>query len=394
MFYCQHVLGMGHLIRSLEIVRGLADFEVCFLNGGEPLTGYAPPPHVSVINLPPVRSDATFSSLHAADETQSLAEISAQRRQMLLAAYERFQPEALVIEMFPFGRRKFADELIPLLELARAPESRTRVACSLRDILVGKRDQQRFETEACRLANAYFDLVLIHSDPHFQRLEETFSLKAELRCPVVYTGFVSQAETQNADADDLPEVNDDERLFVVSIGGGRVGSELIRCAIAASALMSRELPHRLLIFTGPYLPEAEYQQLQTLIAGNPVITLRRYTTNLTAVLRRADLSLSLAGYNTCMNLLVSGTRAIVYPFTGNNNQEQTIRAEKLRALGLVEIIREAELQPEHLAALMLQTIGQARVNTVAPDLNGVSRTAIALKKLIAGAEFVSGEIVQ
>jgi predicted glycosyltransferase len=394
MFYCQHVLGLGHLIRSLEIVRGLADFEVCFLNGGEPLTGFVPPSHVSVINLPPVRSDVTFSSLHAADEKQSLAEISEQRKRMLLAAYERFQPEALVIEMFPFGRRKFAAELIPLLELAKAPGSRTKVACSLRDILVSKRDQQRFETAACRLTNAYFDLVMIHSDPHFQRLEETFSLTAELRCPVVYTGFVTQAETQDPDTDDLPEVKNNERLFVVSIGGGRVGSKLIRCAIAASALLSKELPHRLLIFTGPYLSETEYQELQTLTADNPIITLRRYTTNLTAVLRRAALSLSLAGYNTCLNLIVSGTRAIVYPFTGNNNQEQTIRAEKLRALGLVEIIREAELQPERLAALMRPMLSQPRVNTVALNLNGVSRSAITLKKLIAGAEFVSGETVQ
>ena len=36
MFYCQHILGMGHLIRSIEIVRGLiSDFQICFINGGQ-----------------------------------------------------------------------------------------------------------------------------------------------------------------------------------------------------------------------------------------------------------------------------------------------------------------------------------------------------------------------
>jgi len=39
-------------------------------------------------------------------------------------------------------------------------------------------------------------------------------------------------------------------------------------------------------------------------------------------------------------------------------------------------------------------LSQPRVNTVALNLNGVSRSAITLKKLIAGAEFVSGETVQ
>lgn len=35
LIYCQHVLGMGHLVRSLEIVRALTDWEVTFLNGGD-----------------------------------------------------------------------------------------------------------------------------------------------------------------------------------------------------------------------------------------------------------------------------------------------------------------------------------------------------------------------
>ena len=36
MFYCQHILGMGHLIRSIEIVKGLIpDFKICFINGGK-----------------------------------------------------------------------------------------------------------------------------------------------------------------------------------------------------------------------------------------------------------------------------------------------------------------------------------------------------------------------
>src|SRR5881628_1732715 len=35
LFYCQHVLGMGHLVRSLALARALADrFRVVFLNVG------------------------------------------------------------------------------------------------------------------------------------------------------------------------------------------------------------------------------------------------------------------------------------------------------------------------------------------------------------------------
>ena len=381
LFYCQHVLGMGHLIRSLEIVRGLSDFDVCFLNGGESIAGFRPPAHIEIINLPPISSDAAFRELHATDNQRSLEQTREIRKNLLLETCARVQPEVLVIEMFPFGRRKFAFELIPLLESAKARNPQTKIVCSLRDILVSKRDQARFEDEVCRLVAQYFDLVLVHSDPRFQRLDETFFRTSDLNCPVVYTGFVAQTSSTSGTA---APAGQGEKTILVSIGGGRVGSELIHCAIKASRMIGDQVPHRLLIFTGPYMPEAEFQQIQTLIIDRPAVTLQRYTTDFLSLLRGADLSISMAGYNTSMNIIVSGTRAIVYPFTGNNDQEQTIRADKLQALGLVEVIQPHELNPERMKALMLHALSQPQKNTSAPalDLNGVSGTASALIELI------------
>ena len=35
MIYCQHLAGMGHLVRCREIMRALSqDFKVCFVSGG------------------------------------------------------------------------------------------------------------------------------------------------------------------------------------------------------------------------------------------------------------------------------------------------------------------------------------------------------------------------
>lgn len=384
LFYCQHVLGMGHFIRSAEIVRGLKDFDVFFLNGGEIVPGFDLPASVEVINLPPIKADAEFRDIHVAAGAQSLDEIKEARKQRILAEYERIKPDVLVIELFPFGRLKFAFELLPLLERSKA-EGRTKIVCSLRDILVSKREQQLFEEEACRLFNQYFDLLLIHSDPRLQRLEETFPRATDLKPPIHYTGFVMQPRDDDDSA--LLEIDEwmatGEQKILVSIGGGRVGSELIDCAIESSHLL--DAPHRMLIFTGPYLPEAEWQRLRNKTADKPQIRLARYTTQFLAHLRRADLSISMAGYNTCMNIIATGARAIVYPFTGNNNQEQTIRAHKLRALGLVEVIHGDELRPEQLAAQMAMLLKQPQAQRTAPalDLAGVKKTAVALNKLVA-----------
>ncbi|MGE0885456.1 MAG: glycosyltransferase family protein [Blastocatellales bacterium] len=379
MFYCQHVVGMGHLIRSAEIVRALAadGFDVTFLNGGEVADGIALPQTASVVNLPPIKSDVEFHEIHAAGGS-NLEEIKEARSQSILAEYDRLQPDAVVIEMFPFGRRKFAFELIPLLERIQADGRQTKVVCSLRDILVSKRDQARFDEQVCQMMNRYFDLLLVHADPQFQRLEETFPRARELDCPIRYTGFVVQPVNSASR-------NEDGFIFgadiIVSIGGGRVGGELLDCAIAASDLLAETLPHRMRLFTGPYLPEDDFARLQAAAANNPNIQLDRFTTDFPALLERADLSISMAGYNTCMNLLTAGVPALVYPFTGNNNEEQSIRASKLEALGVVSVIRDGELTAPKLAAKILQQIRQA-ATCHALDLNGAMKTAAIIAELL------------
>lgn len=387
LFYCQHVLGMGHFIRSMEIVRGLQNFDVCFLNGGEILQGFKLPASVEVVNLPPIRSDAEFRGLRASDRDRSLAEIQEVRKTRILSELERVRPDLLVIELFPFGRKKFSFELIPLLERARLILPSTKVVCSLRDILVSKRDQARYEKRVCDLVNRYFDLLLIHSDPRFQRLEETFFRVQDIKCEIRYTGFVAQRlqkETLTF-AEDAFLSYSGEPLILVSIGGGRVGYELVECAITASSTLEKVLPHRMLIFAGPYMSEEQFLELQTLSEKRPNISLRQYTNQFLVYMEKADVSISMAGYNTCMNILITGVKALVLPFTGDNDDEQTIRTRKLERLGVVTMIHPEELQPDLLAGKILRSL-QSRLATLDPplDTQGVEKTSAFLADLLNG----------
>ncbi len=224
LFYCQHILGIGHLIRSMEIVRGLlADFEICFVNGGRVVEGFPIPAEVRVVNLPAIATDTEFQELRVIDPSQDLEAVFEQRKAILLNLVDEVQPDLLVIELFPFGRQRFSTELIPCIEQARARGAK--VVCSLRDIVVTKQDQARHEEKICRLMNQYFDLLLIHGDPAFQPLELSFSRVQDLHCPVAYTGYVVQ-ESAAADAQ-TPLVTPDHPLILTSGGGGRFGHELL-----------------------------------------------------------------------------------------------------------------------------------------------------------------------
>ncbi|MDC4206937.1 MAG: glycosyltransferase (plasmid) [Candidatus Manganitrophus sp.] len=380
LFYCQHVLGMGHFIRSMEIVRALNDFDVCFLNGGEAVPGFDFPSSIEVVHLPPLTSDAEFKEVRSGGP-RPLKEIQAARRLKILSEFERFNPDLFIIELFPFGRRKFAFELIPLLARIRLSRHSTKVVCSLRDILVGKRDQARHEDEVCRIVNRYFDLILIHSDPTFQRLEETFSRMEDLQAATWYTGFVAQ--TIDRSPPDRPgeiPADDGTPAILVSIGGGRVGAGLLECVIDASPVVAETIPHRMLIFTGPYLPEEDFLRLQRKVEAKPNIVLRRYTADFLSHMKRADLSISMAGYNTCMNILTAGTKALLLPFAGNQNEEQTIRAEKLEALGVAGMIRPEELRPAFLAEKIVRAL-KAEPVLISLDMRGAGKSARFLSEM-------------
>lgn len=232
--------------------------------------------------------------------------------------------------------------------------------------------------------NRYFDLLLVHADPVFQRLEETFYRLNDIKTKIRYTGYVAQSSQSNPvilDDDGLPLDETDEPLILASIGGGRVGYELLACAVEASEITGKTLPYRMLIFTGPYLPDEQFLQLQEMIKRRPNIILRRYTAHFLSYMEKADLSISMAGYNTCMNILATGVRALVLPFTGGENNEQTIRADKLEALRIVTVIRPHELQPDRLAEKIVQCLKKEQVTSTL-DLHGVEKTAVFLTDLL------------
>jgi predicted glycosyltransferase len=389
MFYCQHILGIGHLIRSMEIVKGLTpDFEICFINGGEVIQDFPIPPHVTMVNLPAIKTDSEFRELYVPEGFETAESLMEIRKQQMLDEVERFRPDILMVELFPFGRRRFSTELIPVIEAAKAIN--TKVVCSLRDIVVTKQDRTRHEEKICQLMNQYFDLLLVHGDPQFMPLETSFSRIQDLHCPVYYTGYVTQqlpvADLQSVEPDlEDQQVHDSQPSIVVSVGGGRFGHELLDCVSLTSAILEVQIPHHIHMFTGPFSPDPVFERMQAMANQRKNLTVKRYTPHLIDYMRHADLSISMAGYNTTMNVLVTGVRSMLLPFTGNDDQEQRMRCERLQELGIVSVIEPANLTPEYFAQQIITCLQQ----TPQPmhfDMQGVEKTAKYLHLLANDAD--------
>src|SRR5215472_12867487 len=134
MFYCQHVLGMGHLVRSSEIVRALSKrFKVLFAIGGETSPDFPFPEQVGLLQLKPLKTDLELTNLQVCDLSLGLEQTKALRQLQLLHAFDSFRPDVVVTEVFPFGRKQFSFELMPLLQRARGSTNQPLIVSSIRD---------------------------------------------------------------------------------------------------------------------------------------------------------------------------------------------------------------------------------------------------------------------
>ena len=382
LFYCQHILGMGHLVRSMEIVRSLtANFEVCFINGGEVIQGFQAPPNIRIANIPAIKTDPKFQALLPVDPTLDIEKTKALRKEQILSILADFQPDVLMVELFPFGRRRFSFELIPLIEAAKAQQAK--VVSSLRDIIVTKSNQARHEAKVICLLNQYFDLLLIHGDPTLHTLEESFSRISDVECNLQYTGYVTQTpESSHITIADRVNLSRSEPMIVVSVGGGRFGHDLLECVVATAEKLERRLPHHIQMFTGPFFPEEKFWRLKAIERDRHNLSIHRYTPNLLAYMQKADLSISMSGYNTTMNILSTGVKAMMMPFSGNGDQEQTMRVKRLAQLGRVRQIQAEDLQPERLAEVIIAYL-QSSSGALQIDLNGAEKTAEIIRGLAA-----------
>ncbi len=376
--YVESLLGIGHGVRAATVVRALQQrgLDVTCVSGSlaieeSELAG------AKLICLPSVKAaDANFTGL--VDENGSVVDEAWWRRRSsaLLNAYREIQPQIILIEGFPFSRWQFRFELLPLIEAAK---SYTAIACSVRDIIVAKRDPRRIDAIVELIANK-FDVVLVHGDEAFVKFSETFPAAKQIENKLRYTGYI---------ASDVPETIADsdsaQGEVLVSAGGGAVGSKLLSVALEARALGAlKDHPWRLL--TGKNMPESEVLALEKQAGDHEGLIIERFRTDFPSLLASCAVSISQAGYNTIVDLLVARARAIIVPFSTDSETEQTLRSHLLEKRGLVTVIQDAKLSAHLLAQTMTDVVASKRPQQSEIALDGAARSADILYNLATDAQ--------
>jgi predicted glycosyltransferase len=371
---------MGHLFRSLEICRALSDHEVVLVTGG-PQIDTKLPEHVREVRLPDLQMNQEFKGLFSTTKNVAIDQVKKKRQQRLFALFEKERPDLFLVELYPFGRKAFRFELDPILKALHEKKLPScGVVCSVRDILVEKEDRDKHESRAVKTLNRYFNAVLVHGDPQLVIINETFDHFNEIAIPVDYTGYIAPKPSPGAGERIRQQLklDEDQILIVASAGGGNVGAPLLTAVMRAFFRLEVKRRCHLEVFTGPFLDQSEYDRLKNHAANH--VRVSRFTADFLSYLAAADLSVSMGGYNTTMNILASGVPALVWPF--GQNREQRLRAERLADLGALRVLEDEDLRPDRFAAIIDQWISRSAPPTIHINLEGAVNTAKWIEKEI------------
>ncbi len=380
LFYVQHLLGVGHLKRASLIARAMADsgLDVTVLLGGPEIKGVSFEGCARVF-LPSARSaDETFTTLLDQHGNPIGDEWRENRVSRLLSAFAAIAPDVVLVEQFPFGRRQFRFELMPLLAAARTATRSPRIVSSVRDVLVRKADPKRNQ-EMVAVAKTWFDEVLVHGDRRVLPLEASLPEASALGDTLVYTGYVVDSSNAGELARNRVSGRDE---VVVSVGGGAVGEPLLRVAIAARPLSPLSQSVWRLI-CGPNLADSVLEELSW--NAPPGIVVERWRSDFPILLRNCVLSISQGGYNTIMDILQAKARAVIVPFAAGAETEQEFRARALERHGLLSVVDPKLLSPDGLATAIDNAL-EIDPPAANIDFSGAAKTAEIIGALCTTTE--------
>lgn len=361
-----HLLGVGHLARMAAVGRAMAaqGFEVTLASGGRP-AATVNTQGCHLLQLPPVHCVGTdFRTLYAAPGVPADAAHLAARQAALIAAFEAVRPDVLITELYPFGRRSLRAEFDALLAHAQAVRPRPLILSSIRDVLNPPSRPERAEAALATLG-MFYDGVLFHGATDVVPLDASWPTPPALARRLIETGYVHDGERLVGAAG----TNGQDEI-IVSGGGSSAGLPLARRAVEAARLVP-ERRWRLLIGAG--VPADAFEALK---AGAPAhMHVERARPDFPALLARAALSISQAGYNTVLDLAAANARAILVPFAEGAEQEQTLRAGELARRGLALTLDAATLTADALGEVVRTALDAPRPDWSAIGRDGALETA-------------------
>jgi predicted glycosyltransferase len=384
LYYSHDSYGLGHLRRTLALahhVRAkLPDATQLIVSGAAHTDGWSLPAGADWLKLPALvkagSGDYRPRSLECSlDSTLEL------RKDVVLAASQRFRPDFFVVDHVPDGLN---GEALPALRHAAA--SGTHLVFGLRDVL----DSAQLVRRAWRKAHVHglldelYDRIVVYGDASVYDVVAEYKFSAAAARKTRYVGYLRAPVPAPMAAVRRDYGIGDARLVVVTAGGGGDGFPLL--AAALDSLAATPLPEtQVIAVCGPLMAEEERTELERAARRAPGVRLVTSVPDLADLVAAADAVISMAGYNTVREILTYGRSAFLVPRV-QPRVEQLIRAEALERRGLVRVVHPAELTPKRLGAELRRLLESGPPPAADFSLEGLDGFVGQLEELAVSAE--------
>ncbi|MBE8969965.1 glycosyltransferase [Nostocales cyanobacterium LEGE 12452] len=371
--YSHDTMGLGHKRRNLLIAQTLGcsplKTDVLMISGIQDASNVPTPPGVDCLTLPALHKNID-GRYQARRLDLSLQEIITLRSQVILTTIKTFKPDIFIVDNVPRGAVR---ELDPTLNYLRT-QGKTYCILGLRDILDEpasvRRDWKRGGNEEA--IQTYYDQVWVYGDRNIYDLAKEYHFQPKTVAKFRYTGYFDQRRRlKHLDLDSVQAFKSlnlpSERLVLCLVGGGQDGAQLAETFAHAELLPEMNG----IILTGPFMPREVRQKLQNYAAQRDNLRVLEYLAEPTLLLNQAERVIAMGGYNTTCELLSFAKRSLILPRI-KPRREQLIRAERLQALGLIDVIQPRQLTPTALSDWLTLEVEPPQVRNFV-DLKGLTR---------------------
>ena len=373
--YSPGIVGLGHLRRNLLIAQTLAESHLKAVNlmvtEAREASAFIDcmPAGVDCMTLPGL-SKGVDGVCKPRYLDLPLKEVISLRGRTIRAALREFKPDLLLVDNLPRGAYR---ELDPALKQLKAA-GHTRCVLGLRDVLDEPWSVHRdwFRWRFDEAIDEFYDAIWVYGDPSIYNMIDEYRFPPSITSKIRFVGYLDQRKRVGfANCEGREHVDNGMfppgRLMLCLLGGGQDGDRL------AEAFSEATLPDDAcgVIVTGPFMSASTRTRLLERSLTNQRLRVLNFIQEPTMLVERAERVIAMGGYNTVCEVLSFEKRALIVPRT-KPRREQIIRAQRLRDLGLIDMLEPESLNPLALGRWMAQDLPRVQLDGRL-DIGGLDR---------------------
>ncbi len=357
LMYSHDSYGLGHIRRTMAIASHLLAPRINILIlTGSPIAGrFSFPEQIDFVRIPGMikKTNEEYLPLSIKINARHALDI---RKSIITATAKTFQPQLFIVDKEPLGLRK---EVLPTLKWLRRCRPDTRAILGLRDIMDDAATVKKNWNEkgVYQVLESLYDEIWVYGNQEFYNPIVEYDIGGSISRKIHFTGYIPRKIPGKEAARNMRKelgVRQDEKLIVVTTGGGGDGYTVMQNYVAMLESVPEGLPFKSVLITGPFMPKNKRRKIFKRARKLGVRTYHFYR-QMEKIFAAADLVVSMGGYNTLCEILSQGTPSLVIPREAPR-KEQKIRAQAFKRQNLVDYIPWGELTPQILQKKILSLL--------------------------------------